>query len=80
MFSVLVRYPTAAEELRILKQTTGDEKPGLTPVLTGRQNSGVAGGCAACAVCGVHLRVCSGSGPSDLGLANLRHRHLYVSW
>ncbi|MFM7865139.1 MAG: AAA family ATPase, partial [Planctomycetaceae bacterium] len=37
MFSVLVRYPTAAEELRILKQTTGNEKPELTPVLTGRQ-------------------------------------------
>jgi MoxR-like ATPase len=34
---VLVRYPTAAEELRILKQTTGNEKPELTPVLTGRQ-------------------------------------------
>ena len=37
MFSVLVRYPTAAEELRILKQTTGNEKPELTAVLTGRE-------------------------------------------
>ncbi len=37
MFNVLVRYPTAAEELRILKQTTGMEKPQLIPVLTGRQ-------------------------------------------
>jgi MoxR-like ATPase len=37
MFNVVVRYPTAAEELRILKQTTGNEKPELTPVLTGRQ-------------------------------------------
>lgn len=37
MFNVLVRYPTAAEELRILKQTTGNEKPELTPVLTGKQ-------------------------------------------
>lgn len=37
MFNVTVRYPTAAEELRILKQTTGSEKPELTPVLTGRQ-------------------------------------------
>lgn len=37
MFNVVVSYPTAAEELRILKQTTGAEKPELTPVLTGRQ-------------------------------------------
>jgi MoxR-like ATPase len=37
MFNVVVRYPTASEELRILKQTTGNEKPELTPVLTGRQ-------------------------------------------
>jgi len=37
MFNVLVRYPTAAEELRILKQTTGSDKPELTPVLTGKQ-------------------------------------------
>ncbi|GAB5443441.1 MAG: MoxR family ATPase [Fuerstiella sp.] len=37
MFNVLVRYPTAAEELRILKQTTGSETPELTPVLTGKQ-------------------------------------------
>ncbi len=37
MFNVLVKYPTAAEELRILKATTGSEKPELTTVLTGRQ-------------------------------------------
>ena len=37
MFNVLVQYPTPAEELRILKQTTGNEKPELTPVLTGKQ-------------------------------------------
>jgi MoxR-like ATPase len=37
MFNVVVRYPNAAEELRILKQTTGNEKPELTPILTGRQ-------------------------------------------
>ena len=37
MFNVVVSYPTAAEELRILKQTTGTEKPQLNPVLTGRQ-------------------------------------------
>lgn len=37
MFNVLVKYPTAAEELRILKATTGSEKPELTPILTGRQ-------------------------------------------
>ena len=37
MFNVVVSYPTAAEELRILKQTTGSEKPQLIPVLTGRQ-------------------------------------------
>ena len=37
MFNIMVKYPTAAEELRILKQTTGTEKPQLTPILTGRQ-------------------------------------------
>ncbi len=37
MFNVIVSYPTAAEELRILKQTTGGEKPELTPALSGRQ-------------------------------------------
>ncbi|MEZ6059676.1 MAG: MoxR family ATPase [Planctomycetaceae bacterium] len=37
MFNIVVKYPTAAEELRILKQTTGSEKPQLTPVLTGKQ-------------------------------------------
>lgn len=37
MFNVVVRYPTAAEELRILKATTGSDKPELTPVLTGKQ-------------------------------------------
>lgn len=37
MFNVLVKYPTAAEELRILKQTTGNENPELKPVLTGKQ-------------------------------------------
>lgn len=37
MFNIMVKYPTAAEELRILKQTTGTEKPEVTPILTGRQ-------------------------------------------
>ncbi|MBX3441512.1 MAG: MoxR family ATPase [Planctomyces sp.] len=37
MFNVVVRYPTAAEELRILKQTTGGEEPDLQPALTGQQ-------------------------------------------
>ncbi|HAD57810.1 MAG TPA: AAA family ATPase [Planctomycetaceae bacterium] len=37
MFNVMVRYPTAAEELRILKQTTGSETPELTPILTDKQ-------------------------------------------
>ncbi len=37
MFNIVVNYPTAAEELRILKQTTGSEKPELSVVLTGRQ-------------------------------------------
>lgn len=37
MFNVVVSYPTAAEELRILKQTTGGEQPQLAPALTGRQ-------------------------------------------
>lgn len=37
MFNVTVNYPTAAEELRILKQTTGSDTPELTPVLTGKQ-------------------------------------------
>ncbi len=37
MFNVVVNYPTAAEELMILKQTTGNQKPQLEAALTGRQ-------------------------------------------
>jgi MoxR-like ATPase len=37
MFNVIVKYPTAAEELRILKQTTSGEEPELKPTLTGQQ-------------------------------------------
>ena len=37
MFNVIVHYPSAAEELRILKQTTSGEPPKLTAALTGRQ-------------------------------------------
>lgn len=37
MFNVLVDYPSAAEELRILKQTTGSHNPELKPALTGPQ-------------------------------------------
>ena len=37
MFNIIVKYPTAAEELRILKQTTGSEEVVLTPALTGKQ-------------------------------------------
>jgi MoxR-like ATPase len=37
MFNLVLKYPTAAEELRILKQTTSGEEPKLTTALTGRQ-------------------------------------------
>ncbi len=37
MFNITVKYPTAAEELRILKQTTGGEDPELKHALTGEQ-------------------------------------------
>lgn len=37
MFNVVVNYPSAAEELMILKQTTGNEQPQLEAALTGRQ-------------------------------------------
>ncbi|MDA1165208.1 MAG: MoxR family ATPase [Planctomycetota bacterium] len=37
MFNIIVKYPTAAEELRILKQTTGSSEPDLEPALTGKQ-------------------------------------------
>ena len=37
MFNIIVRYPTSAEELRILKQTTGGEEPQLNVILTGKQ-------------------------------------------
>lgn len=37
MFNIVVKYPTAAEELRILKQTTGSQEPDLRPALTGAQ-------------------------------------------
>ncbi len=37
MFNLVVKYPTSAEELRILKQTTSGEEPQLETALTGRQ-------------------------------------------
>ncbi len=37
MFNVIVRYPNSAEELRILKTTTGGEEPDLKHALTGEQ-------------------------------------------
>ncbi|MBM80630.1 MAG: AAA family ATPase [Planctomycetaceae bacterium] len=37
MFNTVVKYPTAAEELLILKQTTGSEEPELVTALTDRQ-------------------------------------------
>ena len=37
MFNIIVDYPTPAEELRILKQTTGGAEPELTTALTGKQ-------------------------------------------
>lgn len=37
MFNVIVKYPTAAEELLILKQTTGGQEAELSHALTGKQ-------------------------------------------
>ena len=37
MFNITLTYPNAAEELRILKQTTGGEEPELKHALTGAQ-------------------------------------------
>jgi MoxR-like ATPase len=37
MFNLVVKYPSQAEELRILKQTTSGEEPELQTALTGRQ-------------------------------------------
>lgn len=37
MFNIVVKYPSAAEELRILKQTTGSSEPDLEPALTATQ-------------------------------------------
>jgi MoxR-like ATPase len=37
MFNIVVNYPTAAEELRILKATTGGDEPELRHALTGEQ-------------------------------------------
>ncbi|MCH7687801.1 MAG: MoxR family ATPase [Planctomycetes bacterium] len=37
MFNIVVNYPTAAEELRILKQTTSGHEPDLGTALTGTQ-------------------------------------------
>ncbi len=37
MFNIIVKYPSAAEELLILKQTTGGEEPELWHALTGKQ-------------------------------------------
>jgi len=37
MFNVTVKYPSAAEELLLLKQTTGGIEPELRPILNGEQ-------------------------------------------
>ncbi|QDU11982.1 AAA family ATPase [Gimesia aquarii] len=37
MFNIVVNYPSAAEELMILKQTTSSQQPHLEAALTGRQ-------------------------------------------
>ncbi len=37
MFNIVINYPTAAEELRILKQTTSGDEPELSTALTGKQ-------------------------------------------
>jgi MoxR-like ATPase len=37
MLNVLVPYPTAEEELEILRRTTGDESPTLSPTLSGER-------------------------------------------
>lgn len=37
MFNTVVRYPSADEELQILKQTTGTHQPEVRPVMTGPQ-------------------------------------------
>ena len=37
MFNIIVDYPSAAEELRILKATTGGDEPELQHALTGDQ-------------------------------------------
>ena len=37
MFNIVVKYPSAADELRILKQTTGADETELSPALTGKQ-------------------------------------------
>ena len=37
MFNTVVGYPTAADELRILKSTTGIDEPELTPALNAKQ-------------------------------------------
>jgi MoxR-like ATPase len=37
MFNITVSYPSRAEELRIMKQTTSNYRPDLQPILTGQQ-------------------------------------------
>jgi MoxR-like ATPase len=37
MFNIRVEYPTRAEEIQIMKATTGIHKPELTPMLDGKQ-------------------------------------------
>ena len=37
MFSVKVEYPSRAEEIAIMKATTGGHKPELSPVITGKE-------------------------------------------
>ena len=37
MFNIRVEYPSRAEEIQIMKSTTGNAKPELTPILDGKQ-------------------------------------------
>jgi len=85
MFNVVIEYPSAAEEHRILAFTTGDEEPTITPVATASEIEAmrhfVRDIPAASNVIDYALRIVRASrpagGPDDAVPATVRH---WVKW
>ena len=48
MFNILIDYPERADEIAIIKATTVDEMPEVSPVMDGRSSARCSRSCAAC--------------------------------